>query len=107
MPQQQPGGPRIDAEELEELIAETVRTWNDRLRDALIEKHGELEGRLMAERADIQAPSELVYLPKPSWAPAFFAAQCSRSLRSLRGTSRARARRAATCGLMRSRCSTG
>src|SRR5688572_5252394 len=44
------GGPRIDAEELESLIAETVRTWSDRLRDALIEKHGELEGRLMAER---------------------------------------------------------
>jgi hypothetical protein len=28
----------------------------------------------MAERSDIPAPSELVYLPKPSWAPAFFAA---------------------------------
>jgi uncharacterized membrane protein YccC len=28
----------------------------------------------MAERTDIPAPSELVYLPKPSWAPAFFAA---------------------------------
>lgn len=27
----------------------------------------------MAERTDIPAPSELVYLPKPSWAPAFFA----------------------------------
>ena len=44
------GGPRIDAEELEQLIAETVRTWSDKLRDALIEKHGELDGRLMAER---------------------------------------------------------
>ena len=28
----------------------------------------------MAERTEIPAPSELVYLPKPSWAPAFFAA---------------------------------
>jgi hypothetical protein len=28
----------------------------------------------MAEHTDIQAPSELVYLPKPSWGPAFFAA---------------------------------
>jgi len=28
----------------------------------------------MAERTDIPAPSELVYLPKPSWAPAFLAA---------------------------------
>ena len=28
----------------------------------------------MAERTDIPSPSELVYLPKPSWAPAFFAA---------------------------------
>ena len=32
------------------MIAETVRTWSDRLRDALSEKHGELEGRLIAER---------------------------------------------------------
>ena len=44
------GGPRIDAEELELLIAETVRTWDDRLRDSLIQKHGELDGRLLAER---------------------------------------------------------
>ena len=28
----------------------------------------------MAEHSNIPAPSELVYLPKPSWAPAFFAA---------------------------------
>ena len=28
----------------------------------------------MAEHTDIPSPSELVYLPKPSWAPAFFAA---------------------------------
>jgi len=44
------GGPRIDAEALEDLIAETVRTWSDRLRDALIEKYGELDGRLIAEK---------------------------------------------------------
>ncbi|MDY6948129.1 MAG: NAD-glutamate dehydrogenase, partial [Pseudomonadota bacterium] len=44
------GGPRIDAEELEQLLAETVRTWNDKLRDALIDKHGELDGRLLAEK---------------------------------------------------------
>jgi glutamate dehydrogenase len=40
----------IDADTLEGLIAETVRTWNDRLRAALIEARGELEGRLLAER---------------------------------------------------------
>lgn len=28
----------------------------------------------MAERTNIPAPTELVYLPKPSWGPAFFAA---------------------------------
>jgi hypothetical protein len=28
----------------------------------------------MAEPTDIPAPTELVYLPKPSWGPAFFAA---------------------------------
>ncbi|HEY0940199.1 MAG TPA: NAD-glutamate dehydrogenase [Steroidobacter sp.] len=44
------GGPRIDAEELEQLLAEAVLTWSDKLRDALIEKHGELDGRLIAER---------------------------------------------------------
>ena len=38
------------------LIAETVRTWNDRLRDALIEKHGELEGRMLAERYRERVP---------------------------------------------------
>jgi glutamate dehydrogenase len=32
------------------LIAETVRTWNDRLRAALIEARGELEGRTLADR---------------------------------------------------------
>ncbi|HKU14447.1 MAG TPA: NAD-glutamate dehydrogenase, partial [Steroidobacteraceae bacterium] len=40
----------VDADALELLIAETVRTWNDRLRAALIEARGELEGRLLAER---------------------------------------------------------
>ena len=44
------GGPRIEAEELERLIADAVRTWSDRLRDALIEEHGELDGRTLAER---------------------------------------------------------
>jgi glutamate dehydrogenase len=44
------GGPRIDAEELEQLLAEAVLTWSDRLREALIDKHGELDGRLIAER---------------------------------------------------------
>ena len=36
--------------QLERLLAETVRTWNDRLRAALIETRGELEGRLLADR---------------------------------------------------------
>jgi glutamate dehydrogenase len=44
------GAPKIDSETLEKLIAETVHTWSDRLRDALIAHHGELEGRLLAER---------------------------------------------------------
>jgi glutamate dehydrogenase len=46
-----PGGPTtVDADALEVLIAETVRTWNDRLRAALIEARGELEGRTLADR---------------------------------------------------------
>ena len=40
----------IDADALEGLIAETVRTWNDRLRAALIETRGELEGRTLADQ---------------------------------------------------------
>ena len=40
----------VDADALERLIAETVRTWNDRLRAALIETRGELEGRMLADR---------------------------------------------------------
>ncbi len=44
------GGPRIDVAALEERIAETVRTWEDRLRDALIEEYGEFEGRTISDR---------------------------------------------------------
>jgi glutamate dehydrogenase len=47
-----PGDSRasVDADTLEPLIAETVRTWSDRLRAALIETRGELEGRQLADR---------------------------------------------------------
>ena len=44
------GGPRVDVGALEERIAETVRTWDDRLRDALMLTHGEFDGRTIAER---------------------------------------------------------
>ena len=44
------GGPRIDVAALEERIADTVRTWDDRLRDALIEEYGEFEGRTISDR---------------------------------------------------------
>jgi glutamate dehydrogenase len=44
------GGPRIDVAALEERIADTVRTWDDRLRDALIEAYGEFEGRTISDR---------------------------------------------------------
>jgi glutamate dehydrogenase len=40
----------IDADALEGLISETVRTWTDRLRAALSEKLGEIEGRKLADR---------------------------------------------------------
>jgi glutamate dehydrogenase len=40
----------VDADALERLVAETVRTWNDRLRAELIEARGELEGRTLADR---------------------------------------------------------
>jgi glutamate dehydrogenase len=43
------GGPRVDVHDLENSIAETVRTWDDRLRDALIHVHGEFDGRQIAE----------------------------------------------------------
>ncbi len=44
------GGPRIDVDALERQIAQAVRTWDDRLREALIAEHGELEGVDLAER---------------------------------------------------------
>lgn len=40
----------VDADELDRLLTETVRTWNDRLRAALIESRGEFEGRMLADR---------------------------------------------------------
>ena len=47
-----PGDSRaaVDADHLDRLLTETVRTWNDRLRASLIETRGELEGRLLADR---------------------------------------------------------
>ncbi len=44
------GGPRIDVDALEQQIAETVRTWDDRLREALAQTHGEVEGYALADR---------------------------------------------------------
>jgi glutamate dehydrogenase len=44
------GGPRIDVAALEERIADAVRTWDDRLREALIAEYGEFAGRTLAER---------------------------------------------------------
>jgi glutamate dehydrogenase len=44
------GGPKVNVDELEQLIAQAVRTWDDRLREALIARHGELEGIGLAER---------------------------------------------------------
>lgn len=44
------GGRRVDVEALEERIADAIRTWEDRLREALIAAHGEMEGRALAER---------------------------------------------------------
>lgn len=46
----QDGGPHVDVDALEEQIAEAVRTWDDRLREALVEKHGELDGLALAGR---------------------------------------------------------
>lgn len=51
------GGASVDADTLENLIAETVRTWSDRLRDALIAQHGELDGRLLADRYNNAFPA--------------------------------------------------
>ncbi|HWK76015.1 MAG TPA: NAD-glutamate dehydrogenase [Povalibacter sp.] len=46
----QDDGPHIDVDALEQEIAEAIRTWDDRLREALILKHGELAGLELAER---------------------------------------------------------
>ncbi len=39
---------RVDIDALEQRIADAVTTWEDRLRDALIDKHGEAEGLRIA-----------------------------------------------------------
>jgi len=44
------GAPRVDADALERLIEQTVRTWGDHLHEALIEKRGEVQGRQLAAR---------------------------------------------------------
>ncbi|HEY6640682.1 NAD-glutamate dehydrogenase [Povalibacter sp.] len=44
------GGPRVDVDALEQQITETVRTWDDRLREALALEHGEVEGFALADR---------------------------------------------------------
>ncbi|MFL6551459.1 MAG: NAD-glutamate dehydrogenase, partial [Povalibacter sp.] len=44
------GGEKVNVDELEKLIAQAVRTWDDRLREALVARHGELEGIELADR---------------------------------------------------------
>jgi len=46
----QDGVSAIDVDGLEQEIAEAIRTWDDRLREALIARHGELAGVELAER---------------------------------------------------------
>jgi glutamate dehydrogenase len=41
---------RVDIDLLEQRIADAVTTWEDRLRDALIERHGEAEGLRIAKQ---------------------------------------------------------
>jgi glutamate dehydrogenase len=41
---------RVDADALEAQIADAVRTWDDQLREALVERHGEIAGTALAER---------------------------------------------------------
>ena len=42
--------PSIDVDELEVALADAVRTWGDRLREALLAQRGEQEGLALAER---------------------------------------------------------
>jgi glutamate dehydrogenase len=51
------GGGMMDADTLEKLVAETVRTWGDRLRAALIDERGEVEGRALADRYTTAFPA--------------------------------------------------
>jgi glutamate dehydrogenase len=44
------GSPRIDLDALESKVAEAVRTWHDRLREAVDAAHGESDGRALIER---------------------------------------------------------
>jgi glutamate dehydrogenase len=54
---QEKGGPRVDVDALEKRIADTVHTWHDRLREALIAAHGESQGIALAERYEEAFPA--------------------------------------------------
>ena len=42
------GLPDVDFRELEREVVEATRTWDDELRDALVARHGEMQGRVLA-----------------------------------------------------------
>src|SRR4029077_6295369 len=42
------GAPEVDLDELEKEIARQARTWDDRLIDELVARHGDVEGRRLA-----------------------------------------------------------
>ncbi len=54
-----PSGPqeRVDIDALEQRIADAVTTWEDRLRDALVDKYGEAEGLRIAKRLNGTFPA--------------------------------------------------
>lgn len=48
---------RVDVEDLERRIAETVHTWEDKLREALIASKGEFDGRALGDRYSTLFPA--------------------------------------------------
>jgi len=64
-----PGGlPPVDLEALEDRLRAIARTWEDRLRDALVEAHGDERGRMLAARWSRRLPEAYRAATEPATA---------------------------------------
>ena len=99
------GGPEVQLDELEHEVARLARTWDDRLLDELVARHGDAEGRRLAAAIRLGCPTTTRPRPRPSWrwststcssasprasrSPSGCRTSCLRTRRPARGRSRA------------------